>query len=511
MVDERRTRGEAPQGSGARPSAADFTASPFTRLARVQALMVAGDTLVAVALAGSLFFDIDPQAARSRVLLYLLLTMAPFAVVAPLIGPAIDRVRGGGRVMVMASAGGRALVCALMIVNLGSLLLFPLAFAVLVLGKTYHVTKSSLVPTVVTDDAELVEANAKLGLISGLVGFVAAVPGLLLSLVGSSAVVGLAAVVFGVGFVAALALPRTTVAATPIDDVERAELRSAGILLAASAMAIVRATVGFLTFLVAFWFRRTDTPTAWYGLVLACSGLGGLFASALGPAVRRRAREEVMLLGALVTAGGAALVALLLGGRPGAALLALAVGLAAATGKLAFDAIVQRDAPDANRGRSFARFETRFQLVWVVGAMVPVLVPGGIPQPIGYLLIAGACAAGTATYVVGLRTLRVRGVAPTPVRVKAAEAVRRRLGDRTIGPTVPGLRPSGPRGGRWRRTPPPDPDAPGPVTWGRPLAPPPSSPPPSPSPPPSASSAPERPAPPASPGAASGPAEPPPG
>ena len=55
--------------------------SPFSRLARVHVLAVAGDTLVTMALAGSLFFSISPHAARNRVALYLLLTMAPFAVV----------------------------------------------------------------------------------------------------------------------------------------------------------------------------------------------------------------------------------------------------------------------------------------------------------------------------------------------------------------------------------------------------------------------------------------------
>jgi hypothetical protein len=395
----------------------------------MHALHVAGDTLVAIALAGSLFFSIDPSAARGKVLLYLVLTMAPFAVVAPLIGPAIDRVKGGGRVMMVASAGGRALACGLMITNLDSLALFPLAFAVLVLGKSYQVTKSSLVPTVVASDAELVEANSKLGLISGAVGFIAAIPGVLLSLAGAEYVVALAAVVFAVGVVAALALPRTTVATAAIEQAEKEELRSAGILLAASAMALVRGTVGFLTFLIAFWFRRTDTPSIWFGVVLAFSAIGGLTGSALGPVIRRHAREEVMLLGVLAGTGAAALLSLLIGGRPGAAVLAGWVGFAASSGKLAFDAIVQRDAPDANRGRSFARFETRFQLVWVTAATTPVLFPGGIPQAIGYLVIAGGCAAGVATYVIGLRSLRSTGRPPTPLRTKARKVVSARIAE----------------------------------------------------------------------------------
>ena len=39
-----------------------------------------------------------------------------------------------------------------------------------------------------------------------------------------------------------------------------------------------------------------------------------------------------------------------------AALLSFGVGLASNAAKQAFDALVQRDAPDANRGRAFARF-----------------------------------------------------------------------------------------------------------------------------------------------------------
>src|ERR1700679_4321828 len=63
----------------------------FGRLALVHVIMMAGDTLVTVSLAGSLFFSVSPTEAKSRVLLYLLLTIAPFAVVSPLLGPLIDK------------------------------------------------------------------------------------------------------------------------------------------------------------------------------------------------------------------------------------------------------------------------------------------------------------------------------------------------------------------------------------------------------------------------------------
>ncbi|MCY3577496.1 MAG: MFS transporter, partial [bacterium] len=121
---------------------------PFLRLVRVHALGAAGDAMITVALAGSLFFSIDPSAARLRVTLYLLLTMAPFAVVGPLIGPALDRFRGGRRPMILAINGGRAFFAFLMISNMDSLLLFPLAFAMLVLQKSYGVAKASMVPLI---------------------------------------------------------------------------------------------------------------------------------------------------------------------------------------------------------------------------------------------------------------------------------------------------------------------------------------------------------------------------
>ena len=119
---------------------------PFGRLALTHVLMTAGDTMFAVSLAGSLFFSISPTAAKDKVLLYLLLTMGPFAVVAPALGPLIDRSRGARRAMVVASALGRAVLCPFIARDIHSLLLFPEAFLMLVLSKVYLVTKGALVP-----------------------------------------------------------------------------------------------------------------------------------------------------------------------------------------------------------------------------------------------------------------------------------------------------------------------------------------------------------------------------
>jgi hypothetical protein len=100
--------------------------------------------------------------------------------------------------------------------------------------------------------------------------------------------------------------------------------------------------------------------------------------------------EERILEGALVATIAGALLAAVVGGLLGSTMIAATVGFAAASGKLAFDSIVQRDAPDANRGRSFAAFETRFQLIWVIGGFIPVVVP--LPARIGFIVVAGAAA-----------------------------------------------------------------------------------------------------------------------
>jgi len=379
--------------------------SPFARLAMVHVVSISGDRLVTTALAGSLFFSISPGAARGRVALYLALTMAPFAVVAPLLGPALDRSRGGRRIVVVVSQLGRALVCLVMAGHLHSLLLFPEAFAVLVLSKAYTITKSALVPAAVTDESGLVQANSRLAVLAVVAGFVAAGPGILvlkIGFLGAPWVLRLAALVFLAATVAAVRLVRTPIARPPVPGaVAQEALKSAGIVLAASAMAVLRGVVGFLTFLLAFSFRRAHAPSWWFGIAIAAS-LGGTFVGAVvAPRLRRSVSEERILTASLLAVVLGGLFGAWFGSRGAVSAMAGVVGLAAGAGKLAFDSIVQRDAPDAARGRTFARFETQFQLAWVVGAILPVVFP--IPRRLGMLSIAGGTAVAAMTYIGGRR------------------------------------------------------------------------------------------------------------
>lgn len=403
---------------------------------------VGGDALVAIALAGSLFFSVDPSGARWRIFLYLIFTMAPFAVVGPLIGPAMDRAKGGRRVMLIGSTIGRIVLAILMIpaVASESLWVFPEAFLMLILAKTYQVAKAAIVPTVTSSDSELVEANSKLQLLSGLAGFAAGLPGLIAMLIGPGYTMGLAVVAFTLASVAAFRVPSTTVASDPAGADETAELRSAAVLTAGSAMGSLRAGVGLVTFLTAFALRGAeritttgevmgrigaaevggtaeladlsplDAPPTWYfGVVVAASVAAGLAGAAVAPTLRRRYAVEHILLGSLILAVLAGVGGLLFGGLLGLVVLASGIAAAAAAGKQAFDAVVQRDAPDANRGRSFARFESRFQVAWVVGAVIPVVIP--MPVQFGGLLVACVVGAAALLYLSGMRAVE-RGERP---------------------------------------------------------------------------------------------------
>src|SRR5256885_12161112 len=115
--------------------------SPFARLAVTHALAIGADALVAVALAGSIFFSAELADARPKVLLYLAITMVPFAVVAPVMGPALDRTKGGRRLMVAVFALGRGLLCLFIGNHLKNPPLYPAAFGAPALSQGYPVAK----------------------------------------------------------------------------------------------------------------------------------------------------------------------------------------------------------------------------------------------------------------------------------------------------------------------------------------------------------------------------------
>jgi hypothetical protein len=410
--------------------------SPFSRLALTHVLSMAGDAWVTLALAGSLFFNISLHAARGRVALSLVLTMAPFAIVAPFLGPIIDRTQGGRRAMILVSAIGRAIACLFMARYIHGLLLFPAAFVTLVCSKGYIVAKAALVPAAVRRPEDLVEANSKLAISGALVGFVAAGPGVaILKLFSAATLLRVDIAIF-----VACALSSVRLYQPPLSESQTSESQTSGsqtsesrpiqpssqpraatsrgrakgvpapgeIHIAAVAIGTLRGTVGFLTFLVAFGFRRTSAPAWWYGAVLAASVGGNLVGAAMAPRLRARFKEEWIIAGAIATVAVTGLVAMQIDGlhrRPSAALLAGVIGFTAAAAKLAFDSLVQREVPAAAQGRAFGRFEAGFQLVWVVGALVPVVFPMSLR--VGFILITSVSVLAVIVHLIGTRMATV--------------------------------------------------------------------------------------------------------
>jgi hypothetical protein len=411
--------------------------SKFRRLSITHALMTAGDAAMIVALADSFFFSIDLDAARTRVMLFLAISFAPFLIVAPLIGPLIDRMPGGRRLVIQMVALLRAVLLLLMAQDVGGLELFPLAFASLVLQKTYAVSKSAIVPSTVRSKTELVEANSKLGLVAGLTGVVAVIPAaILLGLSGPELALVYGALLFVAAFASARRLAPEVVAATEADDVERLELQSPSLRAAAMAMIVLRADVGFIFFHLAFWLRTVDNGTAWFGASIGASAIATMIGNAIAPRVRQVMREETMLTVSLGASAVAGIGFAALGNPAAGVALAGVVGCAAAIGRLAFESIVQRDAPEANQGRAFAVFETKFQFAWAAAAFVAVAIQA--PGAVG-LLIVGLVASGAMLYLQlrdgQLRRSRRRSRRRRSRGARPSAAPRRSAGSKGTGPS----------------------------------------------------------------------------
>jgi hypothetical protein len=410
---------------------------PLDRLAWVHATSTFGDALVAVALAGTLFFAVPVAAARPRVALYLLLTVAPFAVVAPLLGRLLDGRSGAGRLALAAAMVLRAALAALTVTRTESLLLYPLAFGLLVCSRAHGISRTAMVPELLgPEDAaagpgktgqapDLVAVNGRMARVAALGGTAGALLGVGLDrLLSGGAVLWAATLAFAAGTALALSLPHTrrrkqrdrlsTAPREPVQEpaarrhpMERRTARLARppgrVRLARTANATVRAVGGFTLFLLAFELRRQGVGTAGLGLLLAGVGVGGVVGAFLLPRAARLVREDGLLAGGLLLCGT---TAGLLAGRVGVAAAAvggLAMGGGIAAARLGFESLVQREVAPAARGTAITRAETTFQLAWVAGAVLPVALP--LPTDPALVAAALACLVAAITYTVGLLRL----------------------------------------------------------------------------------------------------------
>lgn len=360
--------------------------SGLSRLIELGAINAAGDTAFAVSLAGTVFFAVPSSQARDRVALFLLLTMAPFALMAPLIGPVLDRFRHGRRWAIGATLGLRGFLVWSLAASISgsSAWLYPAALGCLVASKAYGVTRASAVPRLLPKDVTLVTANSRISL-AGLAGATIGA-----GIAGAFAAIGpqwslrWAAVVYTLGLVLAIRLP-TKVDSPAGEEMTGAEGRDARrrAITAAVSRGIrcnlgLRFVSGFLTMYLAFLLR--DKPidgingAVAAGAVIAAAGIGNSLGTLVGSLLKARKPEGVVLVVLLADAIVAICVAVFYG-FPLLIALGLVAGLCSSLGKLSLDAMIQRDVPETVRTSVFARSETVLQLAWVIGGGCGILLP----------------------------------------------------------------------------------------------------------------------------------------
>ena len=385
--------------------------SGMSALLGAHALHSAGDALLAVALAGTVFFSVPLGEARDRVALYLLLTLLPFSLLVPIAGPLLDRLRHGRRDVLAVTTGARGLVAWSMAGLTASIGLYPLALAALVLSRAYGVARSAALPRVRPPGVSPVKANARMNVAAVASASVAASVGAGVgALFGAGWVLRLAGVVLLAGAVVALKLP-------PQVDEERAPQaeRAPAYRLLEGPVEVQRALVtavalrglaGLLTVFLAFLLKGEGAAPVVVATVLGAAVAGQL----LGTGLASRLPEHVtarLTLASLVVPAAACLVTAVMGGPVLAAVSAGLTGLSYALSKFALDAVLQGAVPTVSTSGAFARSETGLQLSWALGGGLALLLP--TVATVGFAVAAGVPLLGV---VAGARVAAGRNVVP---------------------------------------------------------------------------------------------------
>lgn len=395
------------------------------------------DAVLAVSLAGTLFFSATTGESKGSVAAYLLVTIAPFAVLAPVIGPLLDRIRTGRRVAMSLTFAARVILAAVLLQNFDSWLLYPAALGMLVLSKSYGVLKSSVTPRLAPENLDLVRANARL-MITGHIG-------------GSMVVGGAAAAVAFVFspkealwllLLCALAgiylcglIPSTAESSgdeifadpfAPTDDLgpamgapdgEEAPTVVAPTASSASSSligrwrrsmsvrfpdatrtamwgtAMQRLGTGFMTIYVAFVAKSSHTLSgteqlALLGVVGAAGGVGTFLGNTVGSRVKfARPRFTVIMLAVVSLAS--VVVAAVVDGVPTAAVATLLLSLGSAISKSCLDATIQSGLDQSAQASAFGLSETILQLSWVLGGTLGLLLPTELTVGMAVLAATG--------------------------------------------------------------------------------------------------------------------------
>ncbi|HKD90139.1 MAG TPA: MFS transporter [Streptosporangiaceae bacterium] len=450
----------------------------FSTLLELTAAGGVGDAFVTVALAGSLFFSTSVEAARGRAAFALLITIAPYAILAPFIGPLLDRVKQGNKFILMGTLLARGLLCWGMsgaVEYNDTLTLLPAAFGVLVLQKAYVVTRAAVTPRLLPREIPLVSANARSNMASLIATSTGAAVALGVDKVmggdghGAAWVLRVGTVIYLAAMALAMRLPDTvdvprrrtgphgtvpgTVPGTTLPGTGfpghslphngpagpgGGRAASAGrpqkrhkpfaipqvgpvVAEAMRANAAIRVFYGFLLFFLAFILRsehfgHISDAIALGGLAVAVAA-GGMLGTAIGSALRSRA-PQLMMLAVLGLATAASTACAVLFSLWSVLAVALAAAIAQTLVKVALDSILQRQIPAEKRSSAFAFSETLHQLALVGGGLLGLLLS---LTDSGFAGLTAA-AAGLLVALIWLlisrrrRILRARPAAASPAR-----------------------------------------------------------------------------------------------
>jgi MFS family permease len=372
------------------------------------------DSAMAVALANTLFFAAASGESKSKVALYLLITIAPVAVIAPLIGPALDRLQHGRRVALALSFALRTALAAVLIMNYDgatnsfpSWVLYPCALGMMVFSKSFSVLRSAVTPRVMPPTIDLVRVNSRLtvfGLLGGTIAGGAVAAGVeylcthLFQLPGALFVV-VAITIAGAAL--SMRIPRWVevtageVPATlsyhrdsdPLRHGPPQEVKKVGgtlrqplgrnIITSLWGNCTIKVMVGFLFLYPAFVAKAHDADgwvqLAMLGIIGAAAAIGN-FAGNFAAARLQLGRPAVLVVRCTVAVTVVAVAAAVAGNLMVTAIATLVTSGSSAIAKASLDASLQHDLPEESRASGFGRSESTLQLAWVLGGALGVMV-----------------------------------------------------------------------------------------------------------------------------------------
>jgi hypothetical protein len=402
------------------------------RLFDLHAASCAGDTLITIGLAGTIFFNAPLGEARAKVALYLLITMVPFALLAPVVGPLLDHFRHGRRYALAATFLGRAFLAWLISDYIHGFGLYPAAFGVLALSRAYGVARSAAVPRLLPPGLGLSQVGARASVYGTVAGAAAAPIGAAAFWFGPQWPLRVASVVFLVGMVTSLRLPPKAdsdppeIAPRPLRAVgfRRGEKALAGRLVWATltGASTTRALYGFLLLFLAFAVKAGHLDTVVVGVEVGDQGalavvagalaVGTFLATAVGTRLRIR-RPAALQSNGLIIVAGLGVLATVRYSLTMVTVVCLVTAAMSGISKLSVDATIQERIPERLRASAFSHSETILMLAFVAGGAIG-LIPMSGRVGIGVAAGIAVLAAVRAVIAAGrLRKERLHGRAVT--------------------------------------------------------------------------------------------------